>query len=252
MSVALHRPSASSTRPAYMEQLFRDAPTSQSAHSSISSISTISSTSNYNPRNTTYSGRSLSPPPEEGSDTASVRSKTSSNGKSWFRLGKVLHRRTYPQSEEADRPVSQIEVESRPTTPLNEQPSMTRRPSLPRIPASFPPPQAINTYATRPLPAVPPQSAPQSAPVIRKRPSLMRKASAPALPQQPQQQHSIPERMSSKRLPAPSDKAQISTQELSCQRCYYFTARNCNGYVLGGESGDACEGCLQSGFFGAK
>jgi hypothetical protein len=36
------------------------------------------------------------------------------------------------------------------------------------------------------------------------------------------------------------------TQELSCGRCYYFTARNCNGYVLGGEAGDACEGCLVS------
>lgn len=198
----------------------------------MSSISTISSTSNYNPRNTTYSGRSLSPPPEEGSDTASVRSKTSSNGKKWFQFGKVLHRRTYPQSEETDRP-SNV-AESRPTTPPQEPTS--RPPSLPTSPTNFPPPQAINTYATRPLPAVPP-------PGVRKQPSLMRKASAP-LPHLPQQ--TIPERMSSKRIaPSPQKtQPQISTQELSCQKCYYFTARNCNGYVMGGDSGDACEGCL--------
>jgi len=233
-----HRPSATSTRPAYMDQFFRDAPMPQSAHSSTSSISTISSASNYNPRNTTYSGRSLSPPPEEGSDTSSIRSKTSSNGKKWFNLGKVLHRRTYPQSEEADRPSSK--VGSGATTPIEEEPT-PRRPSLPKVPASFPPPQAINTYATRPLPAVP-----QPAPALRKQPSLMRKTSAP-LPQQ-----TIPERMSSKRIPPTKANVQVATAELSCQKCYYFTARNCNGYVMGGDTGDACEGCLQSGFFGAK
>lgn len=231
-----HRPSATSTRPAYMDQFFRDAPIPQSAHSSTSSISTISSASNYNPRNTTYSGRSLSPPPEEGSDASSIRSKTSSNGKKWFNLGKVLHRRTYPQSEEADRPSNKAESEA--TSPIEEEPT-TRRPSLPKVPASFPPPQAINTYATRPLPAVP-QPAP---PGLRKQPSLMRKTSAP-LPQQTIPQQTIPERMSSKRIPSKGEPVQVSTQELSCQRCYYFTARNCNGYVMGGDAGDACEGCL--------
>lgn len=203
----------------------------QSAHSSTSSISTISSVSNYNPRNTTYSGRSLSPPPEEGSDTSSIRSKTSSNDKKWYKLGTRLHRRTYPQSEEVDRPSIKTEPES---TPFAEQ--ATRRPSLPKALSNLPPPQAINTYATRPLPAVP---QPSPAPVLRKRPSLMRKQSAP-LPSLP-----TPERTSSKRAPS-KDKAQISTKELSCQRCYYFTARNCNGYVMGGEAGDACDGCLVS------
>lgn len=58
------------------------------------------------------------------------------------------------------------------------------------------------------------------------------------------------------------------TEELKCQPCYYFAARNCNGYVMGGSHGDACEGCAvsvlsvvrgihvltvlqQAGFFGA-
>ncbi|KAF2725742.1 hypothetical protein K431DRAFT_48863 [Polychaeton citri CBS 116435] len=40
-------------------------------------------------------------------------------------------------------------------------------------------------------------------------------------------------------------------QELSCHRCYYFAARNCHGWVMGGGSGDACETCLRAGFFGA-
>ena len=46
--------------------------------------------------------------------------------------------------------------------------------------------------------------------------------------------------MTSKPLPAvPAHKV----EELKCQRCYYFIARNCNGYVLGGSHGDACETC---------
>lgn len=35
-------------------------------------------------------------------------------------------------------------------------------------------------------------------------------------------------------------------QELSCHRCYYFAARNCNGWVMGGSHGDACESCAVS------
>lgn len=41
-------------------------------------------------------------------------------------------------------------------------------------------------------------------------------------------------------------------QELSFGQCYYFYARNCNGYVLSGSSsGDACENCARSGFLGS-
>ncbi|KAG9553682.1 hypothetical protein KCU79_g11896, partial [Aureobasidium melanogenum] len=40
--------------------------------------------------------------------------------------------------------------------------------------------------------------------------------------------------------------------DISFNRCYYFYARNCNGYVLSGSSsGDACENCAHSGFLGS-
>lgn len=34
--------------------------------------------------------------------------------------------------------------------------------------------------------------------------------------------------------------------ELSCHRCYYFSMRNCNGWVMGGSHGDACDSCTVS------
>jgi len=41
-------------------------------------------------------------------------------------------------------------------------------------------------------------------------------------------------------------------QELSFTQCYYFYARNCNGYILShGTSGDACENCARSGYLGS-
>ena len=39
-------------------------------------------------------------------------------------------------------------------------------------------------------------------------------------------------------LPAPPAK------EITCHRCYYFAARHCNGWVMDGSHGDACEQCL--------
>ncbi|TKX27621.1 hypothetical protein C1H76_0045 [Elsinoe australis] len=39
--------------------------------------------------------------------------------------------------------------------------------------------------------------------------------------------------------------------ELNCQRCYYYSMRNCNGWVIGGTHGDACETCTMHGFFGS-
>ena len=36
------------------------------------------------------------------------------------------------------------------------------------------------------------------------------------------------------------------SSELSCHRCYYFSMRNCNGWVMGGAHGDACENCTVS------
>ena len=35
-----------------------------------------------------------------------------------------------------------------------------------------------------------------------------------------------------------------TAQEVACHRCYYFAARNCKGWVMGGTHGDACEQCL--------
>lgn len=37
-----------------------------------------------------------------------------------------------------------------------------------------------------------------------------------------------------------------TTENLHCTPCYYFAARNCSGYVLGGGHGDACENCAVS------
>lgn len=57
--------------------------------------------------------------------------------------------------------------------------------------------------------------------------------SLPALPTYAQQQQQ-------------QTQAKSPAQELSCQRCYYFAARHCNGWVMGGSHGDACESCLVS------
>lgn len=42
--------------------------------------------------------------------------------------------------------------------------------------------------------------------------------------------------------PLPATPAPVA-EELQCQPCYYFAARNCSGYVMGGSHGDACESC---------
>lgn len=55
--------------------------------------------------------------------------------------------------------------------------------------------------------------------------------------------------LSTKTLPPPPPPPM--PEELKCQPCYYFAARHCQGYVMGGSHGDACEGCAQAGFFGA-
>ncbi|KAF2149976.1 hypothetical protein K461DRAFT_270526 [Myriangium duriaei CBS 260.36] len=41
------------------------------------------------------------------------------------------------------------------------------------------------------------------------------------------------------------------TSEMKCHRCYYYSMRNCNGWVMGGSHGDACENCTMHGFFGS-
>lgn len=47
-------------------------------------------------------------------------------------------------------------------------------------------------------------------------------------------------------LPAQAIPPPVQTQELTCHRCYYFAARNCKGWTMGGSSNDACEACLVS------
>lgn len=47
-------------------------------------------------------------------------------------------------------------------------------------------------------------------------------------------------------LPAQAIPPPVQATELSCHRCYYFAARNCKGWTMGGSSNDACETCLVS------
>ncbi|KAK4629634.1 hypothetical protein CLAFUW4_07789 [Fulvia fulva] len=238
MTMVLPRQSAIGTRPAYLDGIFRDYREQQStpsAHSSASSISTNSTASSYDLRSA-YNARSLSPRiEEEDGDNFSVRSKKSFMTRRRFGLGSILNRRTYPQAEEtilerrpstsAGRSPTPLQLEPQRSPPLppvssplaNDARLNTRMSSLPKLQTNFPPPQAVATYANRPLPAVPGQKKPSQ------RPQLERQQSSTA----------------------------TSPRDIKCQPCYYFTARSCNGYVIGGGSGDACETCLNAGFFGA-
>jgi hypothetical protein len=61
--------------------------------------------------------------------------------------------------------------------------------------------------------------------------------------------HSNPTQAPNKPLPAlPTQETEsvAKSQELTCHRCYYFAARNCKGWTMGGSSEDACETCLVS------
>lgn len=194
-------PSPATSRPAYLDGLFREGshslnktPSLRSAHSSISS-----SASSADLR-TLHSGRRpLSPAHEEEDqdDRSSIRSlKHQFSPRRSFR--NLLNRRTYPQVKE----MVDVEFPPKPSsstyTPAHDRRPSTRgaamrRPSLPKLQTSLSSSKLqAQIYATKPLPA------------------------------------------------APSLKA----QELRCQPCYYFAARNCNGYVWDGAHGDACENCL--------
>lgn len=241
--MSLPRPSHVGTRPAYLDSLFmRDLPPTPTAHSSTSSISCSSTASSYDLRSAYFQpSRPLSPFVEEDrSDSFSTHSKKSFlGGRRKWRIGAILNRRTYPQhtdEHQYTRPSTSHHLvppspppkkplppppTSVPAQPIAEM-SAQRRPSLPKLQTNFPPPQAISTYAKRPLPAVPGQQQQQQKPVpsypprVTSRPKLSRQGSSP----------------------------RSSGGELSCQRCYYHAARNCQGYVLGGEPGDPCETCL--------
>jgi hypothetical protein len=47
-------------------------------------------------------------------------------------------------------------------------------------------------------------------------------------------------------LPAHTVPPPVQRQKLTCHRCYYFAARNCKGWTMGGSFNDACETCLVS------
>lgn len=70
-----------------------------------------------------------------------------------------------------------------------------------------------------------------------RRPSLPRFASFSTLPPRKQSFGEGSIKTSPLSIESPS-------QELKCHRCYYFAARNCNGWTMGGSHGDACEQCL--------
>lgn len=48
-----------------------------------------------------------------------------------------------------------------------------------------------------------------------------------------------------------NNDSETPAAELSCVRCYYFSARNCNGWIMGGHHGEACDTCTMHGFFGS-
>ena len=200
--MALSRPSMCGTRPAYLDNLFRDTPpalpTSPSTRSANSSVS-YSSSSAVDLRVVQAVPRPLSPAFEEDvqDDGISIRSlKLNFSPRLNFR--NMLNRRTYPQVKET------MEYTSSTSTPAHSQPPSRRtsvrsarslrRPSLPKLQTSFTsPPRKGHPITSKPLPAAP-----------------------------------------------------VQQTELKCQPCYYFTARNCNGYVFGGSHGDACENCAVS------
>ena len=73
----------------------------------------------------------------------------------------------------------------------------------------------------------------------------MRRPSLPRL-------HTAPSSISLSKLsaikdrPSPVARSPSVQEQLHCHRCYYFAARHCNGWVMGGTHGDACEQCLVS------
>ena len=187
--MALPRPSTCGTRPAYLDGLFRDSPTSPSlhSHSSTSSISFSSSSApDLRALNPPLSPtRPLSPAFEEDfDDRSSVRSLRLHLSP---RFKRAFNRQTYPQHYSTTSSAS-----SKTTSPPNSNPT-SRRPSLAKLQTSF--------SSTKKSIGGPPDK---------------------PLPQPPTQK----------------------PQGQSCHRCYYFSLRNCQGWVMGGQHGDPCDTCL--------
>jgi hypothetical protein len=194
MALATPQSPASTSRPSYLDDLFRSQPTQPLPRTKTPSIrshgSRTSSTSSatLDARFVQTHTRPLSPAFEEDhmDDRSSVRSlKLTLSPRAKLRS---VFRNTYPQVKET------VDYES----DLPQDRSSSRRPSLPKLHTAF-----------------------------------------TAFPAQQQKSH----RRQSKPLPPPP---RPQPEGLSSQKCYYFVARNCNGYVMGGSHGDACESCAVS------
>ena len=190
-----------STRPAYLDNLFRERYGGLRAHSSFSSTSSQSSfrssASTNDLRSQYHNSRPLTPAAEEsGDDGFSIRSKRSFLNSRSFRFGRLLNRRTYPQNDVQEMSHAAI-LKSSISAPIPidmDAPFHYRRPSANKIQHSQSVKRGSNNYSRKPLPTPP--------------------------------------------------VAEVTG--VTCDRCYYFAARNCNGWVMGGSSGDACETCLVS------
>jgi hypothetical protein len=148
------QPSASATRPAYLDNLFRDAPAphTPSLHSSTSSISCSSTASSYDLRSAFLNARPLTPAQETMDDHFSLRSKKSFINPRRFRFGRIFSTRRTEITEDVTEPVL---PPTNPSALAQSSCASPRRPSLPLLQTSFPPPRGASTYAKKPLPAVP-------------------------------------------------------------------------------------------------
>ena len=191
MALTMPRPSTSGSRPAYLDNLFREHPPPLPKSPSLRSANSSGSFTSISPaeaRTVQPNPRPLSPAFEEDqSDRLSIRSLRL-HFSPRLRIRGMLNRRTYPQVRET------VEHPSHRQTPSLSQLG-SRRPSLPKLQTALSSPtRKGHAGSSKPLPPAPPPMA----------------------------------------------------EELKCQPCYYFAARNCNGYVMGGSHGDACDNCAVS------
>lgn len=207
----MQRPTTSNSRPAHLERMFSEG----SAHAQRLSQQSISS---------------------HGTSPSLHSSHSSISSAFDFRTAQPLARPLSPAFEEEQSSEDHHSVRSLRLTlsPRHRIKALLNRRTYPRVKETidFDADEMVDSGSTR-----------QSFPSQRRPspPKLQTSFSTTALPQKSH-------RRSQKPLPPPP---RHQPEELSCKPCYYFHARNCNGYVLGGSHGDACDGCAQAGFFGA-
>ena len=209
MAMALSRPSTCGNRPAYLDKLFHDsAPPVPTVPTSI-------------PTNTPTSPSLRSVP--------SLRSaKSSFSSSSNLALdSRPVHQsnpRALSPAFEEDMQDDKMSIKSLKLrlNPRNKIRNILNRRTYPRVK------ETVEFNSTK--------SSSSCDLFAARQPSLPKLQTTFSSPPQKGHKHST-----SKPLPpTPTTKA---AEELQCQPCYYFAARNCNGYVMGGNHGDACEGC---------